>query len=580
MRWPGLPSRHSPPPVGTGSPPAGRRRTRAGCRPARRPAGAAPPGVRSNHRPARAPVPYRSSTTSTTTPPVAQRGGAVRVPGTEPRAAGRPDRRRPGRTGGAEAAARSTAARRPGVTARRPAAWRGGNAPARRGRTGSGPRAVADDTATEIRGTSSCRSGRVQGVTGHTTPDRAALRGWLPGFLALAVIWGASFLFIKVGVSELHPLYVTLGRVSTGAVDAPGRAAPHSVTGSPRPGSGRTWRWSARSARRSRSPCSLRRAAGVVDARRHLERHHAAGRAAARGVALPHRADDLAPAVGLGLGFVGVLVILGVWQGVGGAALTGQLMCLGAATCYGVAIPYYKRFVAAAPSPGVAISTMQLITGGRRAAVISPLVAGAPPAPTSLSRRRGRDRPRARRARHRPGVRDQHPQHPAGRREHRLDRHLRDPGGRGADRRVRARRAAGVVPAGRRAVVLLGVAVAQGLLGPRRPRRTSVAADGSVAELPVVADASVAAPPAAGDTPVAAPPADGSVAAPPADGLVAAPPADGSVAAPPADGSVAAPPADGDTPVATTPVGVGASVTARPAGADAAAVPEPEATVC
>ena len=36
-------------------------------------------------------------------------------------------------------------------------------------------------------------------------------------------------------------------------------------------------------------------------------------------------------AVGLGMGFVGVLVILGVWQGVGGSALTGQLMCLGAA---------------------------------------------------------------------------------------------------------------------------------------------------------------------------------------------------------------------------------------------------------
>ena len=47
--------------------------------------------------------------------------------------------------------------------------------------------------------------------------------------------------------------------------------------------------------------------------------------------------------VGLLLGFVGVLVVLGVWRGVGGGELTGQLMCFGAAVCYGIAIPYTRR---------------------------------------------------------------------------------------------------------------------------------------------------------------------------------------------------------------------------------------------
>ena len=43
-------------------------------------------------------------------------------------------------------------------------------------------------------------------MTTDTTPDKAPVRAWLPGFVALAAIWGSSFLFIKVGVAELHPV--------------------------------------------------------------------------------------------------------------------------------------------------------------------------------------------------------------------------------------------------------------------------------------------------------------------------------------------------------------------------------------
>ena len=49
-------------------------------------------------------------------------------------------------------------------------------------------------------------------------PDvRPELGRWLPSYLLLAAIWGTSFLFIKVGVSELHPLWLTFGRVLAGA---------------------------------------------------------------------------------------------------------------------------------------------------------------------------------------------------------------------------------------------------------------------------------------------------------------------------------------------------------------------------
>src|ERR1035441_8898104 len=43
-------------------------------------------------------------------------------------------------------------------------------------------------------------------------------RGWAPAFLLLALLWGASFMFIKVGLGALAPLQVALGRMVFGAL--------------------------------------------------------------------------------------------------------------------------------------------------------------------------------------------------------------------------------------------------------------------------------------------------------------------------------------------------------------------------
>jgi drug/metabolite transporter (DMT)-like permease len=88
---------------------------------------------------------------------------------------------------------------------------------------------------------------------------------------------------------------------------------------------------------------------------------------------------------GILLGFVGVLIVLGVWQGVGGTELTGQLMCFGAAVCYGVAIPYQRRFLAGLPDSGLSIPAGQLLMALAQLLVVTPFVAGAPPAPAGLS---------------------------------------------------------------------------------------------------------------------------------------------------------------------------------------------------
>jgi hypothetical protein len=78
------------------------------------------------------------------------------------------------------------------------------------------------------------------------------------------------------------------------------------------------------------------------------------------------------------------MVVLGVWQGVGGSHLTGQLMCFGAAVCYGVAIPYQKRFIAGEASSGLALSAGQLLAGTVQIALVAPLLGGAPPNPASI----------------------------------------------------------------------------------------------------------------------------------------------------------------------------------------------------
>lgn len=218
------------------------------------------------------------------------------------------------------------------------------------------------------------------------TPDVARRSYVIPGFIVLSAIWGASFLFIKVGVRELHPVYVTLARVGLGAATmlillvimrhrlprSPRLWAHLAVVGTV----GIAIPFTLFGYGEQRIPSLL---AGIWNATTPL-------------VALPLAAllfrterFTARKAAGIAIGFLGVLVVLGVWQGVGGAALTGQLMCFGAAACYGIAIPYVKRFLAGQPITGLALVTGQVLSATVVLAVVAPLIAGAPPAPASLS---------------------------------------------------------------------------------------------------------------------------------------------------------------------------------------------------
>jgi len=226
-------------------------------------------------------------------------------------------------------------------------------------------------------------------------PDRT-LRAWLPAYVFLAATWGCSFLFIKVAVGQLHPVYIALGRIGVGALTLlvwlaltrirPARAKRAPGLGLPR--DPRLWaHLFVVGALMNAVPFTLfgfgeQRVssvlAGIWNATTPLVTLVVAF------AVLPAERPNRQRLLGLVVGFLGVLVVLGVWRGVGGAELTGQLMCFGAATCYGIGLPYLRRFVSGRSESGISIAAAQLLLATLQLAVVAPLLAGVPAAVTTL----------------------------------------------------------------------------------------------------------------------------------------------------------------------------------------------------
>jgi drug/metabolite transporter (DMT)-like permease len=223
-------------------------------------------------------------------------------------------------------------------------------------------------------------------VASPSAPDTARRSYLVPGFILLGAIWGSSFLFIKVGIRELHPVYVTVARLALGAVTI---LVLLMILRDRLPRSLRVWaHLTVVGTIGTALPYTLfgygeqrisSLLAGIWNATTPLVALPAA-------VLLFHTERlTLRKVLGIGVGFAGVLVVLGVWQGVGGTQLTGQLLAFAAAACYGLAIPYTKRFLAGEPMSGLALVAGQLLAGTVVLAAVAPLIAGAPPSPASLS---------------------------------------------------------------------------------------------------------------------------------------------------------------------------------------------------
>ena len=82
---------------------------------------------------------------------------------------------------------------------------------------------------------------------------------------------------------------------------------------------------------------------------------------------------------GVTLGIFGVLVIISPWQaGDISGSLLGQLACLGAAVCYGAAMSYQRRFVAPYRIAGVTSATMTIGIAAVIYVLLTPVVALGP----------------------------------------------------------------------------------------------------------------------------------------------------------------------------------------------------------
>jgi drug/metabolite transporter (DMT)-like permease len=169
---------------------------------------------------------------------------------------------------------------------------------------------------------------------------------WLPIYLALGVVWGCSFIFIKLGLEFLTPFGVAFGRCALGALTL---IAWAKYKGIALPNSKRLlfhlWVVSlflnvlpgVFFALAETEVTSV--LAGIINAVTPLMTLLAIM------VVTRDEKPKLYQVVGILIGFTGVLTVLGAWKGLGDNPLWAIFILLAAVTCYGFSFPYSRRFV-------------------------------------------------------------------------------------------------------------------------------------------------------------------------------------------------------------------------------------------
>jgi len=187
---------------------------------------------------------------------------------------------------------------------------------------------------------------------------------WVTLYIALGIVWGCSFIFIKLGLEFLTPVGVAFGRVSLGAITLLLWARFKGIS---LPKGGSMWfhLWIV-SLLLNVIPGYLFAVAetevtsilaGIINAVTPLMTLLAIM------LAFREEKPKSYQVVGLLLGFVGVLTVLGAWQGLGENPGSAVIALLCAVACYGISFPYSRKYVLPKKVKAESLAAGQLTMG-------------------------------------------------------------------------------------------------------------------------------------------------------------------------------------------------------------------------
>jgi drug/metabolite transporter (DMT)-like permease len=186
-------------------------------------------------------------------------------------------------------------------------------------------------------------------------------KSWLPGFIALGITWGSSFLFIKWGLLTLTPLGVAFFR---GFIGGATLLVYCLITRNPQPRRLTEWGHLAFVALLLNALPGYLFASG--------ETHVSSVMAGLLNATTPlmtvlvisfgfrEQKVNRNQILGVGIGFAGIVLVTGIFQAGQSNDIKGCLSLLLATLSYGISFPYSKRFVSKLPYSASSLAATQV----------------------------------------------------------------------------------------------------------------------------------------------------------------------------------------------------------------------------